>query len=136
MKSKYDGLIEELKNDEDFRGMPYDDNLGIPTIGYGTKLPLDKTEATLLLEKRFNDSLKEIKENIEFFDTLQNDAKEVLLNMAYNIGVPRLMKFKKMLKALEGKDYREASKEMINSRWYGQVGNRATRLVLKMSRIG
>lgn len=135
MKSKYINVIEELKSDEDFIGMPYDDNLGIPTIGYGTKLPLDKVEATLLLEKRFNDSLKEVKENIDFFDTLPNDAKEVLLNMAYNMGIPRLMKFKKMLKALEEKDYREASKEMINSRWYRQVGSRATRLVLKMSKV-
>jgi lysozyme len=130
----YDKLLEELKEDEDFRGMPYDDNLGIPTIGYGTKLPLDKTEATLLLEKRFNDTLIEVKNNVSFFDELAEDAQEVILNMSYNMGVPRIMKFKKMFAALEEADYKEASKEMINSKWYHQVGNRAKRLVEKMSK--
>ncbi len=130
----YDKLLEELKKDEDFIGMPYDDNLGIPTIGYGTKLPLDKTEATLLLEKRFNDTLIEVKNNVSFFDELAEDAQEVILNMSYNMGVPRIMKFKKMFAALEEEDYKEASKEMINSKWYYQVGNRAKRLVEKMSK--
>jgi len=130
----FDKVIEEIKHDEGFVGSPYDDSLGIPTIGYGTKLPLDKYEAELLLKKRFDDVVVEIKNNIYFFDDLEENAREVLLNMAYNMGVPRLMRFKKMMRALELRDYKEAAKEMINSRWYEQVGNRATKLVMKMSK--
>jgi len=130
----YNNVLNELKKDEEFVAHPYNDSLGIPTIGYGTKLPLDKIEAELLLEKRFNDTLMEVKKNIYFFEDLPECAKEVILNMAYNLGVPRLLKFKRMLKALEVKDYRTAAKEMVDSLWYRQVGSRATRLVMKMSK--
>ncbi len=129
----YNNVLEELKRDESFVAHPYNDSLGIPTIGYGTKLPLDEVEGELLLEKRFNDAVSEVKKNISFFEDLPECAKEVILNMAYNLGVPRLLKFKRMLKALEVKDYRAAAKEMIDSLWYRQVGNRASRLVMKMS---
>jgi lysozyme len=130
----YNNVLNELKKDEDFVAHPYNDSLGIPTIGYGTKLPIDEIEAELLLEKRFNDTLMEVKKNIYFFEDLSECAKEVILNMAYNLGVPRLLKFKRMLKALEVKDYRTAAKEMVDSLWYRQVGSRATRLVVKMSK--
>ena len=129
-------IIEEIKHDEGFVAHPYNDSLGIPTIGYGTKLPLDKIEAELLLEKRFNDVLVELRNTIDFFEVLPECAKEVILNMAYNMGVPRLMKFKKMLNALELQDFKTAAKEMVDSRWYRQVGSRATRLVMKMSECG
>ncbi len=128
-------LIEQIKHDEGFVGNPYDDSLGIPTIGYGTKLPLDEKEASMLLEKRLMDVVYEIENNVDFFSDLPKEAQDIILNMAYNMGVPRLMKFKKMWKALSERDYREASKEMVDSRWYNQVGQRANELVLKMSAV-
>ena len=53
----------------------------------------------------------------------------VLVNMAFNIGRPRLSKFKKMLAAVEDKDYVKASEEMKDSKWYKQVGRRSEELV-------
>ena len=56
-------------------------------------------------------------------------VSRVLVNMAFNIGRPRLSKFKKMLAAIEAKDYNLAAKEMMDSKWYHQVGHRSKELV-------
>ena len=56
-------------------------------------------------------------------------VSRVLVNMAFNIGRPRLSKFKKMLAAIETKDYNLAAEEMMDSKWYHQVGRRSKELV-------
>lgn len=56
-------------------------------------------------------------------------VSRVLVNMAFNIGRPRLSKFKKMLAAIEAKDYNLAAEEMMDSKWYHQVGRRSKELV-------
>ena len=127
-------IIEQIKEDEGFVGSVYNDSLGVPTIGYGTKLPLSKDEAELLLQHRFDKMRDELVLKVEYFSELPAGVKSVLLNMAYNLGVNGLSKFKKMWKALEVRNYKEAAKEMVDSKWYRQVGSRATRLVMEMSR--
>lgn len=57
------------------------------------------------------------------------DAQRVLVNMAFNLGRNRLSKFKKMLKAVNEGNYLVAANEMINSKWYSQVGRRSKELV-------
>jgi len=59
-------------------------------------------------------------------------VSRVLVNMAFNIGRPRLSKFKKMLAAIEAKDYNLAAEEMMDSKWYHQVGRRSKELVEMM----
>ncbi len=122
-------LIEQIKKAEGFSGMPYEDTLGIPTIGYGTKLPIDEEEAELLLKKRLNDTIKDLKRAYPKFEELPPTIQEVLLDMGYNMGIPRLMKFKKMWKAIDEGDWNKMADEMVDSRWYRQVGNRAKNLV-------
>lgn len=56
----------------------------------------------------------------------------VLVNMAFNIGRPRLSRFKKMLAAVQDRDYKQASQEMIDSRWFHQVGRRSVELAEMM----
>jgi len=46
--------------------------------------------------------------------------------------VPRLCKFKKMWAAIEGEDYQNAAKEMLDSRWAVQVKSRSTKLAHAM----
>ena len=48
--------------------------------------------------------------------------------MCFNMGITKLMTFKKMLRALDGADYAAAAKEMLNSRWAEQVKGRAAYL--------
>jgi lysozyme len=52
--------------------------------------------------------------------------------MAFNLGVPRLCKFKKMWAAIEAKDFPTAAKEMLDSRWANQVKSRSTKLAHAM----
>jgi len=125
----YKTLIEQIKEHEGFRGMPYTDTRGFPTIGYGTKLPIDEEEAELLLKKRLNDTVKDLKRNYPNFDNLPPTIQEVLLDMGYNMGVPNLMKFRKMWQAIDEGDWEKMADEMVDSRWYHQVGNRAKHLV-------
>ena len=57
------------------------------------------------------------------------DAQRVLVNMAFNLGRNRLSKFKNMLKYVNEGNYLMAANEMINSKWYSQVGRRSKELV-------
>ena len=59
---------------------------------------------------------------------LDEIRQRVIIDMAFNIGVPRLNKFVKMWKAIDNKDFPSAKIEMLDSRWAKQVGNRAVRL--------
>ena len=55
-------------------------------------------------------------------------AAYLLINMAFQLGGPRLRKFKLMIAAVEVEDYREKSLQMEDSRWFGQVGRRSVEL--------
>ena len=123
-----DKVIESLKQEEGFRGMPYEDTLGIPTIGYGTKLPLSEEEAELLLKHRLDKKILELNEKEPFFLELPQKAQEVIANMAYQLGVGGVLKFKKMWMALKNGDYQKAADEMLDSKWAKQTPNRAKRL--------
>jgi len=124
-----DKVIEELKQDEGFEGMPYEDSLGIPTIGYGIKLPLSEEEAEILLKHRLDKKILEISEKEPFFLDLPETAQEVIANMAYQLGVGGVLQFKKMWAALKNRDYQKAADEMLDSNWAReQTPNRAKRL--------
>ena len=90
-----ENLIEDIKRHEGFSGMPYDDSRGLPTIGYGTLLPISEYEAELLLKHRLELIMQELYNHKPFIQELPEEAQNILLDMAYNLGVPRLMKFKK-----------------------------------------
>jgi lysozyme len=125
-------LIENIKKNEGFVGTPYNDSLGIPTIGYGTKLPLSKREASVILEMRLKDKIKEIEEKEPFVNKLPDTTQEVIAEMCYQIGVNGVLKFKKMWSALKNFDFVRASEEMIDSRWAKQTPKRALELSEKM----
>lgn len=131
-------LIEDIKIEEGFRGRPYKDNLGYPTIGYGTKLPLTKEEAELLLKHRLKKMQKELNRRIEEVYgkvSMPNKVWELLDHMVYQMGVSGVMNFKKMLGALVNGNYRLASQEALDSKWALQTPKRAERLSTMMGNI-
>jgi lysozyme len=65
-------------------------------------------------------------------DRLDSVRQLILIDMAFNMGVPRLCKFKKMWAAVEAEDFPTAAKEMLDSRWSRQVKGRATKLANAM----
>ena len=123
-------VMTGLKRYEGFRGDPYNDSVGKPTIGYGTLLPLSEDEAEMLAWMRLHTTVAELMPHVP--DGLHPDAREVLVDMAYNLGVPRLLKFVRMWEALHVHDYAKAADEMVDSRWHTQVGRRAEELVKEM----
>ena len=126
-------LVESIKKHEGFRGMPYDDSLGIPTIGYGTKLPITEHEADLLLKSRVYQKKEELERAEPFVKELPKEKQDVLLEMSYQLGVGGLMKFRKMWKALKKFDYKEAAKEALDSRWAKQTPKRAEELAGRLA---
>lgn len=127
-------IIEDLKHDEGFRGNPYTDTEGYLTIGYGTKLPLSRKEAEVLLKMRLDETIEDVNSRLSHLN-IRKEAWDILYNMAYQLGVGGLLKFKKMLKALEKQDYKTAAKEGLDSLWARQTPNRARRLMAKMERL-
>ena len=68
----------------------------------------------------------------EHWDGFPEEVQEILVNMLFNMGRPRLSQFKKMNAALVEGDWHTASVEGRDSRWYNQVGNRAERLMSRL----
>ena len=136
-------LMTDLIRDEELRLFAYDDATGKPlkkgdtiegniTIGIGRNLTgrgITKAEAMLLFAHDIDIVERELMFRAgEVFVVVHDNAQRGLLNMAFNMGVPRLMGFKKMWAAMEVYDYASASAEALNSRWARQVGDRAERI--------
>ncbi len=128
-------LITKIKESEGFNGESYLDSLEIPTIGFGTKLPLDEDEATLILKHRLAKKIDHLLQEKPVVLILSLERQEVLFEMAYQLGVGGLLKFKKMWDAIENRDYETASVEMLDSRWSVQTPRRAEKLAMIMGGI-
>jgi lysozyme len=123
----------ELKSDEGFKGMPYQDKYGYWTIGYGTKLPLSEEEAEMILQHRLTTHYNELLLEKPIVAQLPEVAQNVLANMAYQLGVPKLMRFKRMWEAIEERDWCGMVREMLDSKWAKiDSPDRAKRLASKI----
>lgn len=127
-------VIAALKFDEGFRSLPYVCSAGKLTIGYGVNLNagISEAEADLLLRHRVQMLEEALSYAVHGYDALSRARKDVLVNMAYNLGLAGLLRFKKMLAAVELGQFSRAADEMLASRWADQVGDRAKRLAAQM----
>jgi len=124
-------LKAELIRDEGLRSLPYKDTVGKLSIGVGRNLDdvgISKEEALFLLENDIKRTVASLNTLLVGWDTLDGVRQRVLANMAFNLGIGGLLKFKKTLTLIQSGKYVEASKEMLNSQWAKQVGSRALRL--------
>lgn len=128
-------LIKSIKHHEGFRGEVYKDTLGFDTVGYGTKMPLSEEEAEMILESRLKAKIKELETKEPFVNKLPINKQEILAEMSYQLGVNGVLKFRKMWNALKKFDYKAASIEMLDSRWYVQTPNRAKELSDRMREV-
>jgi len=130
--------IEQLKKHEGFRTHAYKCTSGKWTIGYGRNIDEDggpgitEEEAEHLLLNDLVTYRTGCEQEIAFFEDLDLVRQDTLVNMAFNMGVAGLLKFRNMLKAIQDKDWERAGREMLNSRWARQVGRRAEELSLQM----
>ena len=157
----------QLQTHEGFRGTAYDDTEGVRTIGYGFnldrtyaktrfqdslpglsfadvksgKVSITEDQAKKLMLRDLKDARKDAARFVgqDVFTSLDQKMKDVLVNMAYNLGGSRLGKFTDLQAALTkdtGPDYKAASEAMLDSKWAEQVKGRATDLAAIAEAIG
>ena len=132
-------LIDNIKISEGFRSKVYKCTEGYDTIGYGfaiKDLELDEDICDMILERQVAKLVERREKNLPYLPSLPKDAQDVLIEMAYQMGVSGLLKFKKTLMYVESKDYKDASVEMLDSRWAKQTPNRAKKLSDIMASAG
>jgi len=157
-----DNYISDAKNmvirHEGKRNKIYFDTKNIPTIGIGFNLQredakekieqfglnfsnilsgkelLSDEQINILFEENFNEAIERANSFLPDFEQYPSEIKSIIVDMAFNLG-NKLFDFVNFRTALINKDYENASKEMINSKWYGQVGNRSKELVNMVKNI-
>lgn len=110
---------------------PYVDSVGKTSIGCGRNLTdkgLRPDEIDLMLTNDISEAERELDRACSFWTNLPEPAARGLANLSFNIGITRLLGFKKMLAALEAHDWDKASQEAEQSHWAAQVGARAKRI--------
>jgi lysozyme len=126
-----DLLKDELVQDEGLKLKPYRCTAGKLTIGVGRNLDdvgISASEAMLLLEHDINRVIAKLSYHLPWWSSLSENRQRVLANMAFNLGIDGLLKFKNTLSYIQNGKYREAAKAMLESKWAKQVGERAVRL--------
>jgi lysozyme len=142
-------VIDQLKIDEGIVYEIYKDHLGYPTFGighlvldsdpeYGQEVgtPVSEERCLEVFDHDLEVTVNECKVLFPDFDEKLDEVQEILINMMFNMGRTRLSKFKKFIGALNEENYDEAANQMMDSRWYHQVGNRSVRLVERMRNAG
>ena len=143
-----DELRKQLEIDEGVKYEIYNDHLGYATFGVGHLVlesdpEYNRPVGSAVLESRVVEAFESDCETVlidcitlylDFYD-LPEEAQQIIANMMFNMGRPRLSKFKGMKRGVDARDWNAAADEMVDSAWYRQVTNRADRLVERMRAI-
>ena len=143
-----DQLRIELAEDEGCKYTVYLDHLGLPTIGIGHLITKDDPEygcsvGTEVSEERVQAlfrrdiaiTIEDCQRMFDNFSDLPEEVQLICANMMFNLGYPRMSKFKMFRAAIEVRNWEEAAEQMVDSKWYDQVTNRAKRLVARMKAV-
>lgn len=133
-----ENMVRLLVLDEGYKQFPYKDTRGKLTIGIGWNIEdtgIEYDLAILVLKYQLNKLKTKLYTALPFFKGLNDTRQAVLIDMAFNLGISGLFNFKKTLQLIAEKKYVQASTEMLNSKWYSDVGKRAERLS-EMMRTG
>jgi lysozyme len=136
-------LERRVSLDEGFRSKPYIDSLGYWTIGYGSRWILgepvtaetskiSESAARTLLRAGLWKAALDAQEIFPRLDELGDVRREVLVNMSYNLGFTGLLGFRRLRARAAELDVEGMAEEMVDSRWFHQVGQRSVRLVEAM----
>lgn len=147
-------LKQQLIIDEGVKYQVYLDSKGQPTFGVGHlltekdaewfayknlpkggTLTVSKERVEQVLEKDIVRACKDCKEIFPDFETHPEEVQEIIANMIFNLGHSRFLKFTKFIMEINDDNYKIAAREMKNSTWYNQIGDRAKRLVARMDKL-
>jgi lysozyme len=141
-------LREQLKIDEGCVYEIYNDHLGYATFGIGHLVlesdpengqeigtPVSESRVIEAFEQDVQTVLSDCAILYPDFDELPEEVQQIVANMMFNLGRPRLSAFKGMKAGVDAREWNEAADQMVDSRWYRQVGARAERLVERMRNV-
>ena len=138
-------LLQSVKKHEGYRNKVYLDTLGKRTVGVGHLCVEDfwednKEYSEEMLMNTLKDDLKNAIQGSERLlkgcRILDSLAKEIIIEMVFQLGETGVSKFRNMLKALKGPDYQTAAIEMLDSRWAKQTPGRAKAMSADMAALG
>jgi lysozyme len=127
-------LVDWIKHHEGYRQFVYDDTVGVKTVAYGRNLEsvgITREEAEYLLNNDIKRCVSELSRYAWYTEQPQV-VRDALVNMCFNLGIARLLGFKKMIAALQAKDYTRAAIEALDSKWARQVPNRAQDIAMQI----
>jgi len=143
-----DKLREEIEYDEGSVNKIYLDHLGLATFGighlvtewdeeYGWEVgtPVNEDRCIECFDTDIQIVLSDCDRLYPDFNELPEEVQRIIANMMFNMGRPRLSKFKGMKAGVDARDWNAAANEMVDSRWYRQVTKRADRLVERMRNV-
>jgi len=128
-------LREQLIRHEGRRKKPYVDTVGKVSIGVGRNLTdrgLSPAEIDYLFENDIDSCIADLDNNLPWWRELSDARQHVLLDMCFNMGIKRLLKFVNTLADVQAGRYNDAADNMLKSKWAGQVGQRAKTLARMM----
>jgi len=142
-ETMYEELKEEIKLHEGYRDTVYLDSLSKKTVGFGHLCVEDHWEDNKQYDKKYLEEIFEKDFNIALNDAnkilegkpVNHIAREVIIELVFNIGMPRTKKFVKCLAALDKEDYNEAGNQILHSLYARQVPVRAGKLAGKIKSI-
>lgn len=126
-------LAKDLMRDEGVRLKVYRCPAGKLTIGAGRNLEdvgISSMEAVDLLDNDIARVVSQLNTALPWWRDMPEPSQRALANMAFNLGLTRLMEFQRMIAALRAGDYEAAAAEALDSKWAEQVGARAERIAL------
>ena len=128
-------LRSQIVRDEGVRLMPYKDSEGLLTIGVGRcldRVGISMAEADMMLDNDISRATASVIARIPWAQGLEEVRRGALVNFAFNMGIAGLLGFQKMLAAMERGAWDEAARELLDSKYAGQVGVRAERLARQL----
>lgn len=131
----YEKLQAQLIVDEGKRARVYTDTVGKLTVGVGRNISdrdFSDDEIALMLKNDIAIVERELDKALPWWRKMSDARQNMLANMAFNLGVPRLLGFKKALAAMQAERWEPASDELLDSTWSRQVGQRAIRIAAVM----
>ena len=136
----YKNLKKKIKKNEGYSSKPYKDQLGFLTIGYGHLIlsgedkliqkNIKKKQLEKIFIKDFNNALNDFNKYLKHLTRNKKDT-ELLIEMIFQMGISKVLKFKKLLENINKLNKFLVCFEMMNSLWYKQTPNRVKKLIIK-----
>ena len=132
MTSFSETIQADLIRDEGWRTTPYKDSKGLLTLGVGHNLVAEGLCREAILAQLDYDlrtkAIEPLDLHLPWWKDHPDLVRRVLINLAFNLGIGNLLKFKATLTAIQANQYPDAANHLRNSLYAKQVGARAERL--------